>query len=248
MSGRPKYKPSPKAHTVRDLPKSERPRERLKNEGAESLSHSELIAIILRTGSEGQNVITTAQKLLSAYDGSLQKLSRASIEDLLDKEKKIRGIGPDKAVTLAACFRIAQLVAKAEKEELDERLKRGSITEPENASQLIRNHIDDFMKEQFMVASFDTRNRLLGIDKVTKGTLTASLVHPRETFEKAIRRHAASIIVAHNHPSGDTEPSEEDIKITKRLSEAGRIMGIELLDHIIITINSYYSFKEKGMM
>jgi DNA repair protein RadC len=249
LNKKSKYKPSPGSHTVRDLPISERPREKLIALGADKLSESELLAILLRMGTRGRRVTELAQDLLIEF-GSLHNLSKSSVEDLTNKElkKKIKGLGPAKAATLAAAFRIAQLVSEEDKREFDKKMKSSSITEPENAAQQIRNRINDFNKEQFYVASFDTRNRLLGIDEVTKGTLTASLVHPRETFEKSIRRHAASIIVAHNHPSGDSEPSEEDIKITKRLSEAGRIMGIELLDHIIITNNHYYSFKEKGMM
>ena len=249
LNKKSKYKPSQGSHTVRDLPISERPREKLIALGADKLSESELLAILLRMGTRGRRVTELAQDLLIEF-GSLHNLSKSSVEDLTNKElkKKIKGLGPVKAATLAAAFRIAQLVSEEDKREFDKKMKSSSITEPENAAQEIRNRISDFNKEQFYVASFDTRNRLLGIDEVTKGTLTASLVHPRETFEKSIRRHAASIIVAHNHPSGDSEPSEEDIKITKRLSEAGKIMGIELLDHIIITNNHYYSFKEKGMM
>ena len=112
----------------------------------------------------------------------------------------------------------------------------------------MRKHFTDFTREQFILASFDTRNRLLGVDIVSTGTLTASLVHPREVYKSAIRRHAVSIIAAHNHPSGDITPSDEDIKITSRLHEAGKIMGIEFLDHLIVTKNSYYSFKENEMM
>jgi DNA repair protein RadC len=241
---------SPKSSfTVRDLPKSERPREKLIALGAEKLSDSELLAILLRMGSKGKKVTDLAQDLLIEF-GSLGNLAQKSVEDLTSKEfkKRIKGLGPAKAATLAAAFRIAHLVRAEEKKENSNRTKAGSVTEPEVAASLIRALIDDYSKEHFYTASFDTRNRLIGIDEVTKGTLTASLVHPRETFEKAIRRHAASIIVAHNHPSGDSEPSEEDIRITKRLAEAGKIMGIELLDHIILTLDSYYSFKEKGML
>jgi len=234
-----------KSYTVRDLPKSERPREYLKEHGSEDMSESQLLAILLRTGLKGHNVIAIAHDLISAF-GDLHELSRASYEDIL--AKGIRGLGPDKAVTLAAAFEIARRVRKMDGEEYIRKKRTVAVTEPKNAADRIRENIRDWTKEQFYVASFDTRNRLIGIDEATKGTLTASLVHPRETFEKAIRRHAASIIVAHNHPSGDSEPSEEDIRITKRLAEAGKIMGIELLDHIILTLDSYYSFKEKGML
>lgn len=233
------------SYTVRDLPKSERPREYLKEHGSEGMQNPALLAILLRTGLKGHNVIAVAHDLISAF-GGLHELSKASYEDILSK--KIKGLGPDKAVTLAACFELARRVRELDGEEHSVKMKGGSVTEPEKAAARIKEEIMDWSKEQFVVASFDTRNRLIGIDRATKGTLTASLVHPRETFEKAIRRHAATIIVAHNHPSGDPDPSEEDIRITKRLSEAGKIMGIELLDHIILSQDSYYSFKEKGML
>jgi DNA repair protein RadC len=116
------------------------------------------------------------------------------------------------------------------------------------AAERLRSFVKDYDKEQFFVLSFDVRNRFIEVDEISSGTLTASLVHPRETFAAAIRRHAASIIVAHNHPSGDVEPSEDDIKITRRLYEAGKILAIELLDHIIFTRDSHKSLKEKGIL
>lgn len=231
------------SYTVRDLPKSERPRERLKEHGPGSLSEHELLAIILGSGSLGESVVVTSQKLLSCF-GSLNKVVEASLEEL----QKIKGIGPAKATQLLACFEIAKRVNKSilTEEQAGKTLK--PITSPEEIIGLIRSKISDFSKEQFLVISLDTRNRPLGIDNVSIGTLTASLVHPRETFECAIRKHAASIIVSHNHPSGDEEPSEEDVKITQRLKEAGKVMGIELLDHIVVTKSSYSSMKEKGMV
>lgn len=240
------YKPSTKSYTVHDIPLSERPRERLKKLGAHALSIHELLAIILGSGTQGQSVIVTANELLLHFK-NLKSLSGATLEDL----KRIKGLGNARASQIQACFELARRVKQHEEEDIkleNENLKTPSITSPDEIAKLIRSHIAEYKKEHFILVSFDTRNRVIEVDKVSVGTLTASLVHPREVFKDAIRRHAASIIVAHNHPSGDTEPSEEDIKITKRLSEAGRIMGIELLDHIIITNNHYYSFKEKGMM
>ena len=243
MKEKIKYKSSEKSHTIHDLPHSERPRERLYNSGADKLSDSELIAIILRTGLKGESVMVLAQKLISRF-GSLSNLLNASVDDL----KKVKGIGTAKAIELSACFEIARRVNTRSREEIETHLKKNSITEPQAASDLMRRHFIEFTREHFLLASFDTRNRLLGVDDISKGSLTASIVHPREVFEKAIRRHAASIIAAHNHPSGDITPSDEDIRITKRLHEAGKIMGIELLDHLIITENDYYSFKENDKM
>lgn len=123
-----------------------------------------------------------------------------------------------------------------------------SITSPDLLFPLIKKKITDFYKEHFLVCSLTTRNTVISVDVVSIGTLTASLVHPREAFSIAIKRHAATIIISHNHPSGETEPSEDDLKITKRLVDAGKIMGIEVLDHLIITQNSYLSFKEKYLI
>lgn len=229
--------------TLNDLPASDRPRERLKSSGPQALSNLELLALIMGRGIKGESVMVTSQKLLS-YFGSLKNVLEASLEDL----QQIRGLGPAKASQLIACFEIARRIANEDFMAETERLKRETVRSPDDAVKLIRSQITDFNKENFYVLSFDTRNRFIGLDKVSQGTLTASLVHPRETFESAIKKHAAQIMIAHNHPSGGTDPSEEDIKITKRLSEAGKIMGIELLDHIILTKQSFFSFKEEGLI
>lgn len=232
-----------RSFTVRDLPANERPRERLKASGPKALSNVELLALILGRGISGESVMDTSRKLLSHF-GSLKNVIEATLEELT----RIRGLGPAKASQLIACFEIARRVTSEESETETERLKSNAITSPVEAARLVRSEITDFSKENFFVISLDTRNRLIGIDKVSLGTLNASLVHPRETFESAIRKHAAQIMIAHNHPSGGTDPSEEDIKITKRLYDAGKIMGIELLDHIIVTKQSYMSFMERGLI
>lgn len=227
--------------TVRDLPKSERPREKLRDKGVANISNSELLAIILGKGVKGESVLVTVQKLILHF-GGLQKILEASLDDLM----KIRGIGFAKACQLVASFELSKRLLKENIELEKERVRKSAITKPDEIVKYIKAEIEDFSKEHFFVVSFDVRNRILGIDKTSKGTLSASLVHPRETFESAIRRHAAQIIVAHNHPSGDSEPSEDDIRITKRLYEAGKIMGIELIDHVIITKDSYCSLKDKN--
>ena len=238
-----KYSVSSNSFTLNDLPASDRPRERLKSSGPQALSNLELLALIMGRGIKGESVMVTSQKLLS-YFGSLKSVLEASLEDL----QQIRGLGPAKASQLIACFEIARRIANEDFLAETERLKRETVRSPDDAVKLIRSQITDFNKENFYVLSFDTRNRFIGLDKVSQGTLTASLVHPRETFESAIKKHAAQIMIAHNHPSGGTDPSEEDVKITKRLSEAGKIMGIELLDHIILTKQSFFSFKEEGLI
>lgn len=233
--------------TVNDLPKSERPRERLITFGAEKLSSAELISIILNTGIKGESVIVLSQKLIMKF-GSLKGIMDASLEDLMH----VKGLGEAKATKLKASFAIAKKVMEEikvyESGKVSERKRYNAVTSPSVLYDIIKNKIQNFSKEHFFVISLDTRNNFIGIDEISIGTLTASLVHPRETFESAIRRHAAHIIIAHNHPSGETEPSEDDLKITRRLVEAGKIMGIEVLDHIIITDTGFLSFKEKFLI
>ncbi|MGI5826399.1 MAG: RadC family protein [Patescibacteria group bacterium] len=227
----------PKSFTLHDLPKEERPRERLQKYGAEVLSLSELLALILGSGIQGEPVTLTAQKLLSKF-GSLKAMSEASLEDLVN----IKGLGLAKATQIKACFEIARRIGG---NEIKTGGKKLPLT-PKIIFELLRTKITRFAKEHFVVVSLDSRNTVLGVDTVSIGTLNASLVHPRETFEAAIARHAAQVIIAHNHPSGDVEPSQGDIDTTKRLKEAGELLGIEVIDHLIIGKNSYFSFREKG--
>lgn len=236
-----------KIFTVRDLPKSERPRERLIEHGAEKLSSPEILSLILNTGSKGESVMMLSQKLIMHF-GSLKGIMNASFEDL----RNVRGLGEAKASKLLACFEIARRASKEEcvyQELMDEEKKKFKpVTSPDELYKILCSKINNFAKEHFYAISLDIRNNFIGIDEISVGTLTASLVHPRETFESAIKRHAASIIVAHNHPSCETDPSEDDLKITKRLVEAGKIMGIEVLDHIIFTKKGYLSFKDKNLL
>lgn len=230
-----------RSFTILDLPESERPRERLKKFGPDSLSAQELLALILGRGVRGESVSMTAQKLLS-YFGSLKGIMNASLEDL----QSVKGLGLAKASQLKACFEIARRVFT--KSEIAEETKQKEITSAQEVYELIKSKISNYAKEHFIVLSFDARNKFLGIDTISVGTLNANLVHPRETFDAAIRRHAAHIIIVHNHPSGDSEPSEDDLEITKRLVESGKILGIEVIDHIVVTKEMFFSFKEKGLI
>lgn len=233
--------------SVNDLPLSERPRERLREFGAEKLSSAELLALLLNTGTKGESVMTLAQKLLVRF-GSLSMIMDASLEDLTD----FKGLGEAKASKLLASFGIAKKIIKEIKESesllKDNRKKYNPVTNPEELFKILISKITNFSKEHFYVISLDSRNNFIGLDEISVGTLTASLVHPRETFESAIKRHAAHIIIAHNHPSGETDPSEDDLKITRRLIDAGKIMGIAVLDHLIFTRHSYMSFKESSLI
>lgn len=230
--------------TVRDLPREERPRERLQKFGAEALSAQELVALILGKGVSGESVATTAQKLLARF-GSLQDIMQASLEDL----QAIKGIGVAKAAQIQACTEIARRSGQ-QAETVAERAKRKkqAVVSPHEVYRLVHTKISNYSKEHFLVLSFDIRHNLLGIDTVSVGTLTQSLVHPRETYDVAIRRHASHIILAHNHPSNDTEPSQNDLELTRRLAEAGKILDIHVLDHVIVGQDNFLSFKEKQLL
>jgi len=224
--------------TVRDLPKPERPRERLQKLGPEALSAQELLALIIGRGIPKKSVMMIAQELISRF-GNVKAIGQATLEEL----SQIRGIGLAKAAQIKACFELGK------REDLDpEGLVPFDIKNPETVVKAIRTSIKDKAKEHFKLILLNTRNRIIGLSTISIGTLTTSLVHPREVFKDAIVHSAASVVLAHNHPSGDPEPSEDDLKITKKLVESGKILGIEVIDHIIIGKNNFYSFREKGLI
>jgi DNA repair protein RadC len=241
--------------TVRDMPKEERPRERLQRLGPEALSSPELLALIIGRGVSKRSVMTIAQELYAKFR-TIRAISEATIEEL----SEIKGIGAAKAIQLKASFELA----KRQELETENGFEGMDIKNPRSVVKAVRASIKDMRKEHFMLIILNTRNKIIRIENISVGTLNASLVHPREVFNKAIAHTASSVVIAHNHPSGDPEPSEEDLKITRRLVEAGRILGIEVLDHIIIgkhsvksaitgdsnkpEIESYCSFKEKGLI
>lgn len=225
-----------KSFTIHDLPKEERPRERLVKFGEQALSAQELLQLILGRGIAGESVVVTAQKLLSQF-GSLQKLSEASIEEL----SSIRGIGIAKATQIKAAVEIGRRISSQVPA-----YKKKELLNPEKVFKLVRSKLKDYSKERFYLIALDSRN--WSIHEVSLGTLNVSIVHPREVFAEAIKSKAASVIIAHNHPSGDPEPSKNDLEITKRLVEAGKILGIEVVDHIIVTKIKFFSFKERGLI
>jgi DNA repair protein RadC len=224
--------------TVRDLPRPERPRERLQKLGPDALSSHELLALIIGRGISKRSVMTIAQELLARF-GSVKAIGQATIEEL----SEIKGIGLAKAAQIRACFELG----KRESLEPDEPVPF-DIKNPEAVVKAIRLSIQDKAKEHFKLVLLNSRNRILRISSVSIGTLTTSLVHPREVFRDAITHSAASVVLAHNHPSGDPEPSEDDLKMTRKLVESGKIIGIEVIDHIIIGKNNHYSFRERGLI
>ncbi|WYP25394.1 DNA repair protein RadC [Alkalihalobacillus sp. FSL W8-0930] len=220
---------------IRDVPVTERPRERLLQLGASVLTNQEIIAILLRTGSKKDSVIDLAGKVLSNFDG-LDLLKEATIEELCS----IDGIGLAKAVELSAAMELGRRIHTLQTKD------RYVIRSPEDVSSLVMEDMRFLKQEHFVCLYLNTKNQVIFRHTVFIGSLNASIVHPREVFKEALRRSSASIICLHNHPSGDPSPSREDIDVTKRLYEAGRVLGIELLDHIIIGDRTFISLKEQG--
>ena len=223
---------------VNDIPLNERPMEKLLQFGVESLSNEELLAILLRTGTKGENVIALSRRLLIELDG-LDGLLNVSFEEA----SKIKGIKKVKACQIISMMELVNRVRTLKSK--NENLK---ISSPKDVSSLLINEMSNLKQEVFKLILLNTKNVVIGTKDVFKGTLNSSIVHPREVFKEAIQRGSANIIVCHNHPSGDPTPSKEDIDITLRLKECGKIMGIGLLDHIIIGNNKYVSLKEKGII
>jgi DNA repair protein RadC len=220
---------------IKDIPKVDRPREKLTKKGAQALRKNELLAIILRTGIKGKNVLQVAQDIFSKY--SHKKLIDASFKEL----QNIHGVGSSKAAQIIAAIELGKRLYKEKVE------KEVFINSPRDILKEV-NYIRENKKENFVVLYLDARNKLIYKETVSIGTLNANLVHPREVFEPAVRNLAAQVVIVHNHPSGDPEPSEDDLKITKQLKKAGKILGIELIDHLIITADCFYSFKNKGLI
>jgi len=222
-------------YRIKDLPKIERPREKLISKGTQNLKDEELLAILLRTGREGKNVLELARQVLTKYPK--KRLLKMQYEDLI----KIKGINSAKACTILAAI---ELVKRA--------LEKGEETLPiiRSTKDVIAQavYMRDKTREHLMTIYLNARNEMIFKKPMFIGTLNANLVHPREIFQEALKQNAASVILVHNHPSGDPEPSQDDLEITKRILEAGKIMGIDVLDHVIITKNKIFSFKEKKLI
>lgn len=223
---------------VMDLPLNERPEEKLFLYGAESLNNAELIALILRCGSKNENVLGLSSRVLETVDG-LNGMLSAGVEDFL----QINGIKRAKASRLIALCELAKRINsyRGTSEEI-------KITEPRIVANILMNEMQNLPQEVLKLVILNTKNVVISIKEVFKGSLNSSIVHPREIFSEALKKNAASIIICHNHPSGDPTPSKEDINITLRIKECGKIIGIELLDHVIIGNGNYTSMKEKSII
>ena len=230
------------ATLIRELPPEERPRERLLNQGANALKTAELLAILLRTGTKERPVMELAEFLLTHF-GSLEALSRAPVGELA----RIKGIGQAKAIGLKASFALAARLARSEAE-------ARTVSTPGDVAQLLGEEMRLLDYESVRVICLNTRHRVLAVEEVTRGTLNESLFHPREAFRPALVRQAYAVILVHNHPSGNPQPSKADLEITRQMKAAGELLQIELLDHIILGApqageeKSYFSFKDKGLL
>ncbi|CAM4032130.1 DNA repair protein RadC [Saccharibacillus endophyticus] len=205
--------------------------------GAQALSHAELLAILLRTGTRSESAIMIAQRIL-AQSGGLRGLADSGVEELVE----IKGVGPAKAVQLRAAIELGRrMVASRLSESV-------VIRSPRDAAELLTEQLRYLQKEHFVCLFLNTKNVVIAQETLSIGSLNASIVHPREVFRAAIKYSSASIVCAHNHPSGDPAPSPEDIAITKRLVESGQIVGIDVLDHIVVGDGRFVSLKEQGFM
>lgn len=209
---------------IADLPGHERPRERLLHQGSDALSETELLAILLRTGRRGVSVLDVARHLLREFDGSLNRLATASVSEL----RRVPGIGPAKAIEIHAAFALARRLAASAEQCLR------SLTEPASVHDLFRERFRTATQEEFYVLLLDAKNQLLRSERITLGLVDRTQIHPREVFRSAIRENCSRVILVHNHPSGDPTPSAQDIAANRQLTEAGKIVGIEVLDHVVI--------------
>jgi len=223
--------------TVKELPLDDRPREKLLMRGAQSLSDAELVAILLRTGKKGKSVIEIARELINS-EGNLAMLATKTVDSL----QKISGIGKDKAATLTAAFELSRRILSQPKW-----LSNKKITSPQDVAEIFIPILRDDNKEKFIVVCLNSANKIIKHETISIGNLNSSVVHPREVFKVAIDNSSASIILIHNHPSGNPEPSNEDIRITKKIVETGKIMEIPVFDHLIIAGETYTSFVEKRL-
>lgn len=227
----------PNGLTLKELPDDERPRERMARHGPGALADAELLAILLGTGTPRETAVGLARRLLGADpDAGLRALVDLGLEELA----AVRGIGLAKAARLKAAVELGRRLAA------DVR-RRPQVKSPADAAALLMEDMRYLDQEQFRIALLNVKNQVMAVETVSVGGLSSSPVHPREIFKRAIKRSAAAIILAHNHPSGDPTPSREDIEVTRRLKDAGTLLGIEVLDHIVIGDNRYVSFRERGL-
>ena len=231
MSVNAEYNP-----TIKELPPNERPRERLLHHGVNALSSAELLAIILRTGVQDENVVRVAQRLLAGF-GNLAGLAQANMDELMSK----KGLGPAKVAQLKAALELGRRMLVESPEE------RPQVRSPADAANLVMSEMGLLEQEHLRIMLLDTKNRVLGTPEVYVGSLNTSVIRVGELFREAIRANCASLIVVHNHPSGDPTPSPEDVAVTRQIVEAGKLLDVDVLDHLVIGQQRFVSLKERGL-
>lgn len=222
---------------IKELPSDERPREKLREKGAQVMSNSELVAILLRTGNQDESALRLAEHLLERQSG-LAGLGCATAEDL----EQVKGIGEAKAITVLAAIELGRRIAVLEPSQ------RVTIRTPDDVASMLMPRFRYESREHFLAVLLSTKNHVLKTAVISIGSLNASIVHPRELFREAINSRAAAVILVHNHPSGDPTPSPEDIALTRKLVEAGNLLDIPVLDHLVLGDGKYISLKEKGIL
>jgi len=228
--------PEGRRKSVKEWPEDERPRERLLAIGPSTLSEAQLLAIIIRSGRAGRTAVDVGRELLERF-GSLAAIEQAGIKEIC----AVDGIGPAKAAEIKAAIELGRRYQKP-------KLAGASFCSSGDVAAYYLPRMKDLKQEMFRCALLDTKNKIIRDEVVSVGSLTASIVHPRDTFKAAIRESAAAVIFIHNHPSGDIKPSQEDILLTRRLVQAGEVIGIQVLDHIIIGDGSHFSFRDNGLI
>jgi DNA repair protein RadC len=225
---------------IKEWPTDERPREKMQKMGAAGLSDAELLGLVIRSGDSGsgQSAIDLGRELIKHFSGNLRELGSADLSELC----AIKGVGLAKASSVKAAFTLAARVKDRKLERFDR------FTSPQQVFDYFNHEFRDSRKEYFLALLLDGKNRIIKRVQISEGSLNQSIVHPREVFSPAVKESAAAVILVHNHPTGDPAPSSEDIAITRRLKEAGEIMGIKVLDHIIIGDGEYLSFVERGLL
>lgn len=223
--------------TIKEMPEEERPREKMMKYGSDKVTNAELLAIIIRTGSRRASAVHLADKILSRAE-NLRELPNLSIQELME----IKGIGLAKGVQIKAALELGRRIASSF------RLETRSISSPRDVADYLMEEMRYYQKEYFKAVFLNTKNQVISTDIISIGSLNSSIVHPREIFSAAVKKASASLILVHNHPSGDPTPSREDIEVTKRIVQAGEIIGVSVLDHLIIGEGRYYSFRESGLI
>lgn len=225
--------------TMLSMPVDDRPYEKLLTCGAKSLTNAELLAVIIRSGSRRESALALCQRLVAREREGLDQLQESSLEELMDNP----GIGPVKAAQIKAALEIGNRAFSN-----NTRSRRSFIRSPQDAIGLLECDMRALPREELRIILLDVRNRVIRVSRISEGSLSSAIIHPRELFREAVKANAASVILAHNHPSGDASPSGEDLETTRRLVEAGNMMGIQVIDHIILASGGSISFKQGGLI